>query len=148
MHPSRTCSDRIDARKLSELLRSNLLRRVCHGEQGVRTLKELAPRYLTISKDLARRLKAILLLQEPQRVELLVVKLRRRRTPLSARRSWQTSTSMSQPAEPRRPPRFLPAMRELSAVCARTGSLSLPAGCTPSDAGNSLARRTACPLPL
>jgi hypothetical protein len=151
MHPSRTCSDRIDARKLSELLRSNLLRRVYHGEQGVRTLKELAPSYLTISKDLARvmsRLKAILLLQEPQRVKLLVVKLRRRRAPLSARRSWQTSTSMSQPAEPRRPPRFLPAMRELSAVCARTGSLSLPAGCTPSDAGNSLARRTACPLPL
>jgi transposase len=55
-------SDRIDARKLAELLRSNLLRPVYHGEQGVRTLKELARSYLTISKDLARvmsRLKAI-----------------------------------------------------------------------------------------
>jgi transposase len=55
-------SDRIDARKLAELLRSNLLRAVYHGEQGVRTLKELARSYLTISKDLARvmtRLKAV-----------------------------------------------------------------------------------------
>jgi hypothetical protein len=47
-------SDRIDARKLAELLRSNLLRPVYHGEHGVRTLKELARSYLTISKDLGR----------------------------------------------------------------------------------------------
>ena len=55
-------SDRIDARKLAELLRSNLLRPVYHGKQGVRTLKELARSYLTLSKDLGRvmsRLKAI-----------------------------------------------------------------------------------------
>src|ERR1700692_3658508 len=55
-------SDRIDARKLAELLRSNLLRPVYHGEQGVRTLKELSRRYLAISGDLARvmtRLKAV-----------------------------------------------------------------------------------------
>jgi transposase len=56
-------SDRIDARKLAELLRSNnLLRSVYHGEHGLRTLKELARSYLTISKDVARvmsRLKAI-----------------------------------------------------------------------------------------
>src|ERR1700681_179750 len=55
-------SDRIDARKLAELLRSNLLRPVYHGEHGVRTLKELARSYLTISGDLARvmtRLKAL-----------------------------------------------------------------------------------------
>jgi transposase len=55
-------SDRIDARKLAELLRSNLLRPVYHGEQGVRALKELARSYLTISKDQARvmtRLKAV-----------------------------------------------------------------------------------------
>jgi transposase len=47
-------SDRSDARKLAELLRANLLRPVYHGEQGVRTLKELARSYLTISKDLIR----------------------------------------------------------------------------------------------
>lgn len=55
-------SDRIDARKLAELLRSNMLRPVYHGEHGVRTLKELARSYLTISKDLGRvmsRVKAI-----------------------------------------------------------------------------------------
>jgi transposase len=55
-------SDRIDARKLAELLRSNLLRPVYHGEQGVRTLKELSRSYLTISGDVARvmtRLKAL-----------------------------------------------------------------------------------------
>jgi transposase len=55
-------SDRIDARKLAELLRLNSLRPVYHGEHGVRALKELARSYLTISKDLGRvmsRLKAI-----------------------------------------------------------------------------------------
>jgi transposase len=55
-------SDRIDARKLAELLRSNMLRSVYHGEHGVRTLKELARSYLAINKDLGRvmsRLKAI-----------------------------------------------------------------------------------------
>ncbi len=55
-------SDCIDARKLAELLRSNLLRPVYHGEHGVRTLKEMARSYLTISKDVERvmsRLKAI-----------------------------------------------------------------------------------------
>jgi len=54
--------DRIDARKLAELLRVNLLRPVYHGEKGLRTLKELARAYLTISKDLTRvmnRVKAI-----------------------------------------------------------------------------------------
>lgn len=55
-------SDRIDARKLAELLRTNLLRPVYHGEEGPRSIKELAQAYLTISKDLTRvmnRVKAI-----------------------------------------------------------------------------------------
>jgi transposase len=55
-------SDRIDARKLAELLRSNLLRPVYHGESGVRALKELSRSYLAISGDLVRvmtRLKAV-----------------------------------------------------------------------------------------
>ena len=55
-------SDRIDSRKLAELLRSNLLRSVYHEQTGVRTVKELARSYMTITKDLTRvmtRLKAI-----------------------------------------------------------------------------------------
>jgi transposase len=52
-------SDRIDARKLAELLRSNLLSPVYHGENGVRTLKELARSYLTGSKDLTRAMSRI-----------------------------------------------------------------------------------------
>jgi len=55
-------NDHIDARKLAELLRSNLLRPVYHGEHGVRNLKELSRSYLTISGDVARvmtRLKAV-----------------------------------------------------------------------------------------
>jgi transposase len=54
--------DRIDARKLAELLRLNHLKPVYHGEHGIRTLKELARSYLTITKDLTRvmnRLKAL-----------------------------------------------------------------------------------------
>jgi hypothetical protein len=38
-------SDRIDARKLAELLRTNQLKPVYHEEQGVRTLKELGRSY-------------------------------------------------------------------------------------------------------
>src|SRR5437667_2276580 len=47
-------SDKVDARKLVELLRAGLLRAVYHGENGLRTLKELSRSYLTISKDLTR----------------------------------------------------------------------------------------------
>jgi transposase len=55
-------SDKIDARRLAELLRLNHLNPVYHGEHGLRSLKELVRSYLTITKDLARvmsRVKAI-----------------------------------------------------------------------------------------
>src|SRR5438094_5096807 len=55
-------SDKVDARKLAELLRTGMLRPVYHGENGLRTLRELARSYQTISKDLNRvmnRLKAL-----------------------------------------------------------------------------------------
>jgi hypothetical protein len=55
-------SDKIDARKLADLLRGGYLRPVYHGENGLRSLKELARSYLTISKDLTRvmnRVKAL-----------------------------------------------------------------------------------------
>ena len=55
-------NDREDARKLSELLFLNKLHAVYHGETGIRTLKELARSYLTMTCDLTRvmnRLKAI-----------------------------------------------------------------------------------------
>ena len=42
-------SDRIDARKLAKLLRTNQVKPVYHGEHGVRTLKELGRSYLTIT---------------------------------------------------------------------------------------------------
>jgi hypothetical protein len=54
-------SDRIDVRKLAELLRSNLLRSVDHGAHGVRILKELSRSSLRavlcmISGDMACRM--------------------------------------------------------------------------------------------
>jgi transposase len=55
-------NDRVDARKLAELLHNNQLRAVYHGDHGLRTLKELVRSYLTITKDLSRvmtRVKAI-----------------------------------------------------------------------------------------
>jgi len=54
--------DRIDARKLAELLYMNSIKSVYHGENGLRTMKELARSYLTITKDVTRvmnRLKAL-----------------------------------------------------------------------------------------
>src|SRR5262250_845908 len=55
-------SDRVDARKLAELLRAGLLRPVYHGENGLRTLRELARSYSTLSQDMSRvmnRIKAL-----------------------------------------------------------------------------------------
>ena len=55
-------NDRDDARELAELLYRNKLKPVYHGEQGIRTLKELARSYLALTRDLTRvmsRLKAI-----------------------------------------------------------------------------------------
>ena len=47
-------NDRVDARKLSDLLRAGLLTPVYHGQSGVRTLRELARSYLTVTKDATR----------------------------------------------------------------------------------------------
>jgi len=47
-------NDRVDARKLSDLLYMNKLKPVYHGDHGLRTLKELVRSYLTITRDLGR----------------------------------------------------------------------------------------------
>jgi transposase len=47
-------NDRVDARKLAELLRSRLLSPVYHGDSGVRTLRELTHSCLTLTKDTTR----------------------------------------------------------------------------------------------
>jgi transposase len=55
-------SDRIDARKLADLLYLNKLNPVYHGETGIRTLKEVARSYLALTRDTTRvmnRLKAL-----------------------------------------------------------------------------------------
>src|ERR1700689_3981791 len=55
-------SDKIDARRLAELLRLDHLNPVYHGEHGLRSLKELVRSYLTITKDVGRvmtRVKAL-----------------------------------------------------------------------------------------
>ncbi len=55
-------NDKIDARRLAELLRLNHLNPVYHGEHGLRTLKELVRSYLSVTKDRGRvmsRVKAI-----------------------------------------------------------------------------------------
>ena len=46
-------SDRIDARKLSELLRAGLLSPVYHGENSAATLKQLACSYSALTEDTA-----------------------------------------------------------------------------------------------
>jgi transposase len=55
-------SDKIDARKLADLLRTGMLRPVYHGEHGLRTLRELGRCDQTLSQDLNRvmnRIKAL-----------------------------------------------------------------------------------------
>jgi transposase len=55
-------ADKVDARKLAELLRAGLLRSVYHGQQEMRRLKQLVRAYETLSADTQRvmvRIKAI-----------------------------------------------------------------------------------------
>jgi transposase len=55
-------NDRIDARKLAELLHGGQLKQVYHGNRGVRTLKELAHSYRVLTQDATRvmnRIKAV-----------------------------------------------------------------------------------------
>src|SRR6266852_1480321 len=47
-------SDKVDARKLADLLRTGMLRPVYHGENGLRRLRELGRSYQTLSQDLNR----------------------------------------------------------------------------------------------
>jgi transposase len=47
-------SDRIDARKLAELLRTNQLSAVYHGEHGTRRLKQLGLGYYAVIRDVVR----------------------------------------------------------------------------------------------
>ena len=48
-------NDRVDARKLSDLLYMNKLHAVYHENHGLRTMKELGRSYLTITRDLSRK---------------------------------------------------------------------------------------------
>jgi transposase len=55
-------SDKIDAKRLAELLRMNALNAVYHGQDSTRTLKELARSYVSLQQDSTRvmnRLKAM-----------------------------------------------------------------------------------------
>src|SRR5262249_59040867 len=55
-------ADKVDARKLAELLRAGLLRSVYHGHEATRRLKELVRAYETLSEDVMRtmvRIKAV-----------------------------------------------------------------------------------------
>jgi hypothetical protein len=79
-------SDRIDARKLAELLRGGLLRPVYHGENGIRTLKELARSYLTINKDLTRVM---------NRVNIIATSIARDRGTLSTLRNMTSTPFLS-----------------------------------------------------
>jgi len=47
-------TDRVDARKLAELLRTNQVKAVYHEKHGTRALKELGRSYLTLTKDMTR----------------------------------------------------------------------------------------------
>src|SRR6185312_2290169 len=47
-------NEKVDAGKLADLLRTGMLRPVYHGEHGLRTLRELARTYQTLSQDLNR----------------------------------------------------------------------------------------------
>lgn len=47
-------NDRVDARKLAELLRTNQVKAVYHEKHGTRALKELGRSYMTLTQDVTR----------------------------------------------------------------------------------------------
>jgi len=61
-------SDRIDARKLSDLLRAGLLSPVYHGEQSTRTLQQLVGSYLAMTEDTGRAMRRIKALYRSQAI--------------------------------------------------------------------------------
>src|SRR6059036_1664901 len=52
-------NDRVDARNLAELLRTNQVKAVYHEKHGTRALKELGRSYLTLTKDSTRGMNRI-----------------------------------------------------------------------------------------
>jgi hypothetical protein len=55
-------SDKIDARKLADLLRTNMLSSVYHGQTGAGAIREMARSYLVLTQDTTRlmnRIKAL-----------------------------------------------------------------------------------------
>jgi hypothetical protein len=64
-------SDRIEARKLAELLRAGQLSAVFHDEVGVRTLRELARSYLTLTQDVTRVMNRIKGVYRSQAIDAL-----------------------------------------------------------------------------
>ena len=109
-------SDRIDARKLAELLRLNKLNPVYQGEHGVRTLKELGRSYLTITQDLTRVM---------SRIKALY-------------RSWAIPCSGTTVYAPRHRSEWLTKIVDLEFVCGPNGSTSNWICCSP--CGNKHAR--------
>ena len=52
-------TDKIDARRLADLLRMNALKPVYHGQHSTRTLKELARSYVTLQQDSTRAMNRV-----------------------------------------------------------------------------------------
>lgn len=61
-------SDRIDARKLAELLRMGVLSPVYHGEQSTRTLQQLVASYMALTEDTGRAMRRIKALYRSQTI--------------------------------------------------------------------------------
>ena len=61
-------NDRIDARKLSELLRMGALSPVYHGEQSTRTLQQLVASYTALTEDTSRAMRRIKALYRSQAI--------------------------------------------------------------------------------
>ena len=59
-------NDRIDARKLADLLLTGLLSPIYHGENGIRALKELARSNLALTRDVTRVMNRLKVLYRSQ----------------------------------------------------------------------------------
>src|SRR5262244_4051928 len=79
-------SDRIDARKLAELLRAGLLSRVYHGESHRLKLKELGRTYRAITDDTTRVMRRLKALYRSSGIDAGA----RNCTPAAASSGWRT----------------------------------------------------------
>jgi transposase len=129
-------SDKIDARKLADLLRSNLLSSVYHGQTGVGALREMARSYLSLTQDTTRVMNRIKAVYRGRGIDCAGQKV------YSARHRGEWLEKLSEPSRRRRAERLYEQLDELERLRKQARHDLLE------ESRQHAARRWLCQIPL